>query len=54
MKPILIQHIARKNRKEKIKTEVNLEEASEAANKIFGAVLLILFFLIIGSIAIGA
>ena len=54
MKPVIIQNLAKKNKKESLKTDPSKEEVEKAANGFFGWVLLILAIIVVGSIAIGA
>lgn len=54
MKPVLIQNLTKKNKKESIKVDPTKEEVEKTANSFFGWVLAILAVIIVGSISIGA
>ena len=54
MKPVLIQNLTKKNKKESIKVDPTKEEVEKKANSFFSHVLILLAVIVIGSIAIGA
>ena len=54
MKPVLLQNLMKKHRKETFKIDPTKEEVEKTANSIFGWALLILAVIVVGSIAIGA
>ena len=54
MKPVLIQNLTKKNKKESIKVDPSKEQVEKAANSFFGWVLALLAIIVIGSISIGA
>ena len=54
MKPVLLQNLMKKNRKESIKNDPSKEEVEKVANKTFGWILVALTVIIILSISVGA
>lgn len=54
MKPVIIQNLAKKNKKESLKTDPSKEEIEKTANSFFGWVLLVLAVIVVGSIAVAA
>ena len=54
MKPVLLQNLIKKNRKETIKVDPKQQEVEKAANTVFGWILAGLVVIVVGSIAIGA
>lgn len=54
MKPVLIQNLMKKNKKEFSKVDPTAEDVEKASSKIFNFVLLVLTLIIIISISIGA
>jgi len=53
MKYVLLQNLIRKNKKEKTSYEPSKEEIEDTVHKVYGYFLLLMFALIIGSIAFG-
>ena len=54
MKPVILQNLIKKNRKETIKVDPTEKEVERAANTVFGWILGGLALIVVGSIAIGA
>ena len=54
MKPVLLQNLIKKNRKETTKIDPTPEEVNKSIDTVFGWILAGLAIMVIGSIAIGA
>lgn len=54
MKPVLLQNLVKKNRKETTKVEPTDKEVEKFANKTFGWALLALVLIVVFSISVGA
>ena len=54
MKPVILQNLIKKNRKEIFKVDPTEKEVEKAANAVFGWILAGLVVIVVGSIAIGA
>lgn len=54
MKPVLIQKLVKKNKKEFIKVDPTTEEVEKASSKLFNFVVLALTLIVIITISIGA
>ena len=54
MKPVLIQNLIKKNKKESTKVDPSDKDLEKAANTVFGLVFTALAVIVLGSILIGA
>jgi hypothetical protein len=54
MKPVILQNLTKKNRKEFIKTDPTAQEVEQASSKFFNFVLVALALIVVLSITLGA